>query len=325
MYMAISVRSAKSRHGFTLVELLVVIAIIALLISLLLPALNQAREQAKCIQCASNLRQIQMAMNSYSIDNQDWVVPAAWQSNTVPFFSPGDFPTFWTVFPSDALLLGKYTDSGTPVYTSNAASVRNPYQMWGYVRSATSVWRCPSDATLEYTSAPWGWSASYGLNNQIYPYLKPRTTAGLPNPNAPQNLIDTTGFLSEFKWTTIKSPSKMMAFIEIEGQLVGNYSTGALQPGYYNYSARPVQLPPFFGNLYGVNTGAGVGTPGCANNHSIRHMPNMTNVGYIDGHVETLANTVTTYGSYRGLSLYQAMLNGDFVLLQSQTTSAQVN
>jgi len=57
--------------GFTLIELLVVIAIIALLAAMLFPVLSRAREKGRQTACASNMRQIGMALQMYYQDHTE--------------------------------------------------------------------------------------------------------------------------------------------------------------------------------------------------------------------------------------------------------------
>jgi prepilin-type N-terminal cleavage/methylation domain-containing protein len=68
------VNTVKYNKKFTLVELLVVIAVISVLAGLLLPALDHAMNQAKCISCANNLKQIGIASFLYNTDYNDYLI-----------------------------------------------------------------------------------------------------------------------------------------------------------------------------------------------------------------------------------------------------------
>ena len=101
------VLSPANNHAFTLIELLVVIAIVAILAAMLLPALSVAKEKGRRAVCVSNLRQIGIAITSYSHDNGGRI---PFGPKAPPFLSPAElYPS--TGAPTSLLSLR----SGAPV------------------------------------------------------------------------------------------------------------------------------------------------------------------------------------------------------------------
>ena len=75
------------KKGFTLIELLVVIAIIAILAAILFPVFAKAREKARSSSCASNMKQMGLAIMQYSQD-YDEKMPACRGYNATNPYDP---------------------------------------------------------------------------------------------------------------------------------------------------------------------------------------------------------------------------------------------
>lgn len=122
----------RFRPGFTLIELLIVMGIVALMAAILFPVFATVRAKARQSVCASNLRQISIAIMLYSQDN-DTLFPYgvdasdkygdAWQS--------ADGGTYWPGVTHLPLL---------------------PEIMFPYT-SSKSIWQCPSDVGLDSGAA----------------------------------------------------------------------------------------------------------------------------------------------------------------------------
>lgn len=168
-------------NGFTLVELLVVIAIIGMLVGLLLPAVQQAREAARTMQCSNNLKNLGLAALNHESTTQafpsggwyyQWygdpdagfgpAQPGAWSFSLLPFLeqnalfqngADGDVETI-----SSQQKTGAYECAMTPLPIFNCPSRR---QAKLYTINITTV----LNATKPATGARGDYAANVGSYN----------------------------------------------------------------------------------------------------------------------------------------------------------------
>ena len=127
---------ADPMHHFTLIELLVVIAIIAILAGMLLPALQQAREKAKDVNCKNTLNTCGKALTMYAADNGDFCVP----------------------YYGSATVIGdkKYWYERLRPYIS---------PVFAEILPGAQKYRCQSNRTST-TRTNYGWNSNSGFNNR---------------------------------------------------------------------------------------------------------------------------------------------------------------
>ncbi|MFA7237146.1 MAG: prepilin-type N-terminal cleavage/methylation domain-containing protein [Phycisphaeraceae bacterium] len=224
---------AGGSGGFTLVELLVVVAIIALLIAILLPSLNKARAAARGVVCLANIRQIDTALLSYTIDNNNWL-PYSVEASTPPTGDPGG--VWWW-----RLGYGNYLQ-------------------YDWIKYSGGVWNCPlaEEAPPRHWLYADRWSSHYSMNAYLYCVRMPD---GSFKPGLlPRKLSDagTSSTVLIGDGTLLSDPSSGLYFY-------ARFNEKFIEPAYTWGWFPPWQIDPATGRISLHN---GVVNLGCVDGHA---------------------------------------------------------
>jgi prepilin-type N-terminal cleavage/methylation domain-containing protein/prepilin-type processing-associated H-X9-DG protein len=200
-------------RAFTLIELLVVIAVIAILAALLLPALANAKEQGRCINCRSNLKQLQLCWEMYGNDNGGTLCPNNW------VFSM-DMGALLT---SSSWCLG---DARTDTTTSNIqAGLLYPYDR------SPGIYHCPSDMSTivdgNGNPLPQPRVRSYNMSQSV------NGLGLMPDPASSGLAVDVIQpCFIKFSQITNPPPSRLFVFIDENENTLADDQFGYPMPNY---------------------------------------------------------------------------------------------